>query len=103
MFETMSDGLLSLLALVAAIAGMAAFALANDIHWRQLFGLRPQSAATRTACNTSGAVLLGLSLLFCAIADPITMALLVWPMMLGVAAAIVATFFTARSRSQPPR
>jgi len=103
MSEPMSDGLLSLLALVAAIAGMAAFALANDIHWRQLLGSRPQTATTRTACKTSGAALLGLSLLFCALADPLTMALLVWPMMLGIAAALVATFLTARARRQPPR
>ncbi len=94
----MSDAVLLILALLAAIIGMAGFAAANDLHWRQLFRERRQSAATRTLCRTSGVTLLGVSFVFCAMADPISMAFLVWPMLLGVAAAVVAAALTIRGQ-----
>ena len=94
----MSDGALQLLALLAATAGMAAFALANGAHWRQLLGARTQTTAARVGCQTLGAALLGLSFALCALADPVSMAFLVWPMLLGAAAAAVATVLTAQAR-----
>ena len=94
----MSDHALHALALVAAIAGMAAFALAIDAHWRQVLGGRPQTAAARGACKASGAALLGLSFTLCAMADPVSMAMLVWPMLLGVGAAAVAALLTLHGR-----
>lgn len=97
----MSDGILLILALAIAVAGMVAFALANDAHWRQLLGARQQTIAMRIACKSVGATFLGFSLVLCAMADPITMALLVWPMLLGVAAAVVAAFVTVKSRHRP--
>lgn len=93
----MSDGTLLILALAVAIAGMAAFALANDMHWRQILGARQQTVAIRTACKSLGTMLIGASFALCVLADPVTMALLVWPMLLGVAAAIVATFLTLQA------
>jgi hypothetical protein len=93
----MSDAILAVLAFAAALAGMAAFALANDAHWRQLFGARPQTRTLRTACKLFGSALLGVSFLLCALADPVSMAMLVWPMLLGVAGAIVATFLTVHA------
>ncbi|MCW2349146.1 DUF3325 domain-containing protein [Sphingobium sp. B12D2B] len=96
----MSDGVLLTLALLAAIIGMAGFAAANDTHWRQLFRERPQSAGARAFCQASGVLLLGISFAFCAMADPISMAFLVWPMLLGVAAATVAAYLTFKGRSQ---
>jgi hypothetical protein len=95
----MSDGALHLLALVAATLGMAAFALANAVHWRQLLGVRTQTPGVRAACRLAGAVLLGLSFVLCAGADPVSMALLVWPMLLGLAAALVAAGLTIQARS----
>ncbi len=98
----MSDGILLTLALAVAVVGMAAFALANETHWRQLRGTRQQTVATRTACKALGTALIGVSFMLCVLADPVTMAILVWPMLLGVAAAIVAAFVTARARRRPP-
>ncbi|HTM78789.1 MAG TPA: DUF3325 family protein [Devosia sp.] len=94
----MSDAALLTLALLAAIIGMAGFAAANDLHWRQLFRERRQSVAARVICRTSGSTLLAISFGLCAMADPISMAFLVWPMLLGVAAAVVAVVLTIRGR-----
>lgn len=96
----MSDAVLLSLALIAAIIGMAGFAAANDVHWRQLFRDRPQSAAARTACQLAGTAFLGMSFALCALADPVSMALLVWPMLLGVAAALVAACLTVKGRAR---
>lgn len=93
----MSDGALHLLALISAIAGMGTFACANEVHWKQLFGARPQSSALRLRLKRGGSGFLVLSLLLCVLADPLSMALLVWPMLLGVAAALVATFLTVKN------
>jgi len=99
----MSDGVLTSFAFLAALAGMAAFALANPDHWRQLFGAKPQGQSVRAACRLGGAALLGISFLFCALADPVLMAILVWPMLIGLAGAGVAAFLTlhARGRAGP--
>jgi hypothetical protein len=94
----MSDGILLALALLAAIIGMAGFAAANDLHWRQLFPKRRQSGAARAICRTSGATLLAISFGLCTMADPISMAFLVWPMLVGVAAAVVAAVLTIKRR-----
>lgn len=96
----MSDAILAVLAFAAALAGMAAFALANDAHWRQVFGATPQKKTLRIACKLAGSALLGISFLLCAMADPVSMAFLVWPMLLGVAGAMVATFLTVYSRER---
>lgn len=90
----MSDAVLVISAFAAALAGMAAFAVANEVHWRQLLGTRPQTGSLRSACKLAGSALVGLSFLFCTLADPISMAILVWPMLLGVAGALVAVFLT---------
>lgn len=98
----MSDTTLHVLALVAATAGMFAFALATGAHWRQLLGPRTQTVAARRACQALGAMLLALSFGLCAMADPVSMAMLVWPMLLGLAAAAVAAFLTCRRGQRPP-
>lgn len=95
----MSDTLLQALALLAATTGMASFALANEIHWRQLLALRPQTPTARLICRAAGYGLLALSFALCCLADPLTMAILVWPMLLGVAAALVATTITLKTRA----
>jgi hypothetical protein len=94
----MSDGAVTMLAFLAALAGMAVFALSNDAHWRQLLGARTQAASVRSGCKFGGAALLALSFLLCTLADPVSMAILVWPMLLGVAAACVAAFLTVHAR-----
>lgn len=98
----MSDGTVHLLALAAAVVGMAAFSLMIDAHWRQVFGSRKQTVPVRAFAKLCGVGFLGLSFVLCAVADPVTMAMLVWPMLLGVAAAIVAAFFTVSARYRSP-
>jgi hypothetical protein len=98
----MPDDTFLILAFFAAVGGMAGFALAKEVHWRQLFAATPQTTNSRRTCNAAGIVLLALSFLLCAAADPISMAMLVWPMLNGLAAAAVAALLavqTGRSSS----
>lgn len=98
----MPDGLLLILAMIATLGGMAGFALSNEDHWRQLFGAR-KTAASRDGCRAIGVAGVMGSLLLCALADPFSMAILVWPMLLGIGAAIVAAFLTIDARSKADR
>ena len=93
--------LLLFAALATATAGMAALALAINVHWRQLFSAKAQTAAARSLCQVAGAALLALSFALCVMADPVSMALLVWPMQLGAGAAIVAAALTLQARLSP--
>lgn len=90
----MSDGGLIFLALLTSIAGMAALAVSIESHWQQVMGKRAQTASLRRALRLAGAALLALAFLLCAAADPWSMAALVWPMLLTIAAAIVAALLT---------
>jgi hypothetical protein len=92
----MSDGLLLLLALGAATGGMASLALAMPAHWRQVMGERPLAGEVRAILRVLGAALHALSLALCVAADPASMAALVWPMLLMVAAGLVAAGLTLR-------
>lgn len=95
----MSDGALLFIALVLAVAGMTSLALSIAAHWRQLFGERPQERGTVVGLRIGGAALLAASFYACALADPVSMAALVWPMVCTVAAAIVAGGLTLQARS----
>ncbi|MBK1674980.1 hypothetical protein CKO35_17200 [Ectothiorhodospira shaposhnikovii] len=85
----MNEALWLLLAALTALLGMAWLALAMPMHWKQVF--------THTAVQPSTAILrlLGcLSLLVsaccCVMADSLSMAVLVWLMLLAGAAFMVA-------------
>jgi hypothetical protein len=95
----MSDGALTSLALVLAIAGMGCLALSIGAHWKQLLGDRRQQRSTKIALRSIGALVLAMSFLCCALADPVSMAALVWPLLCMVAAAIVAALLTVQARS----
>lgn len=86
----MSDGAFLFLALIVAVGGMGALALSNGAHWRQLFPAQEQTRGTTLTLRLVGAFLLAASFLLCTVADPVSMAALVWPMLLTVSAAIVA-------------
>jgi len=98
----MSDTALLLLALVAATLGMASLALTISAHWRQLFGQRQQSSALRLILRTLGAAFIATALIICTAADPFMMAILVWPMLLMVGAALVAGVLTVHARTRSP-
>lgn len=90
----MSDGALIALALVISVVGMGALALSIEIHWRQVLRSKSLSTRTRRRLRLGGAMLLIIAFLPCAAADPLSMAALVWPMLLTVAAVIVASSLT---------
>lgn len=91
----MSEGKLILLALLACLAGMAACALTIDVHWRQVFGQRPQ--ARLPALRVIGGILFAAAFWLCATANPVSMAILVWTMLLTVSAALIAALLTLRA------
>jgi hypothetical protein len=95
----MSDTATLLLALLASTAGMGCFALTLPAHWRQLFAERPQPASLRLLLRVGGAGLLALAFLLCAAADPISMAILVWTMLLTAGAVLVTALLTLQARS----
>jgi hypothetical protein len=94
----MSDGALLFLALVVAIGGMACLALSLGAHWRQAFAERARTRGAVLGLRVTGAVLLAASFVLCATANPVSMAALVWPMMLTVAAASVAAGLTVQAQ-----
>jgi uncharacterized membrane protein len=97
----MPDALLLALALVAAGLGMAWLALAMDVHWNQVRATR-RSPRTVIALRVLGAASLVASLILCLLADTATMAVLVWMMLLAVAAVTVAFVLSSRPRILAP-
>lgn len=93
----MSDGVLIAIALATSIVGMSALALSIPEHWQQVMKRNAQTAYSRRRLRLAGAILLAAAFLECAAADPLSMAALVWPMLLTIAAAIVAATLTLRN------
>lgn len=99
----MPEALLLVLAFALALLGMAGLALSLDAHWEQVGG---RGAPPVRLLRVLGYAALGGSLLACLGADHATMAALVWPMALAVAAACVAftlAALPARRRGGKPR
>lgn len=94
----MSDAILLVLAQMVAVGGMGCLALALGAHWRQVFGDRKQTRGTVAGLRLAGMALLAASFALCATANPVSMAALVWPMMLTVAAAVVAAGLTVQAQ-----
>ncbi len=97
----MSEAALLALAALLSLAGMALFALAMPAHWAQVAGTAPP--LSRAACRRlrgAGALALAASLALCLAADHPSMAVLVWVMLLALAACGVAM---GLSRLSPPR
>lgn len=82
-----STGML-IVATLAALAGFAWLALAMDEHWERVQG--EAAAAPRRVLRLLGAAAVVLSLVACLRADPPSMAVLVWLMLLAAAALAVA-------------
>ncbi len=100
----MSDAGFLLAALLTAIIGMACFALSIDTHWAQLLGKRERAIAHPLTLRVGGAALLAIAFFICTMADPVLMAVLVWTMLLTMAAFVVALAITVHARlSAVPR
>ena len=77
-------------ALLSSILGMASLALAMDVHWQQVCPRSRRSPALTNGLRVLGFGELAAALLFCLFADTATMAVLVWMMLLAIAAATIA-------------
>jgi len=97
----MPDGLWIAAASIAALLGMACLALAMDVHWRQVRDA-PRTRGSGITMSASGWMLLAASLGFCLLADTATMAVLVWMMLLALAAMAVAFTLGWRPRLLRP-
>lgn len=89
---------LYLAAAVATVLGFAWLALAQDAHWRQVFGAASISQAVRRTLRLSGSSALLAALGLCLLADRPSMAALVWVMLLALGALVVALALAWRAR-----
>lgn len=94
----MSAPLLLALAAFCAFAGLAWLALAMDVHWEHVHAGVTPPARTRRKLRALGAAGISGSALLCALADTPAMALLVWVMLLAVAALLVLCALAWRPR-----
>lgn len=91
----MPDAILLVAALACAVLGMGWLALAMDVHWNQVRAT-PRLPRTVTVLRVLGAASLLGSLVLCLMADTATMGVLVWMMLLAVAAATIAFALSSR-------
>lgn len=94
----MPEALILTAALVSCLIGFGWFALAMDVHWKQVRGHSALGTTTQRGLRILGAVALGASLLLCLQVDHPTMAALVWIMALAASAMIVAFTLAWRPR-----
>lgn len=94
----MRDAALLAVALALCTAGMGWLALAMEPHWGQVHAGRPQPRALTGRLRWLGALALAASLGLCLLVDHASMAALVWVMVLGVSALLVALALSWRPR-----
>lgn len=83
---------------ICALLGMGWLALAMDAHWRQVHASAQRSPREPMLLRILGALGLTTALLFCLLADTATMAVLVWMMLLAIAAFGIAFLLAFRPR-----
>lgn len=98
----MADAALLTLAMLLAICGMAWFALAMDVHWKQAGKTTSLTTTTARKLRSLGAISLGVSLVCCLSAEHATIAALVWVMTLSAAALLVTFTLAYRPRWLSP-
>ncbi|MDZ7925406.1 MAG: DUF3325 domain-containing protein [Marinagarivorans sp.] len=90
-----STALLLTLATLTALVGMGWLALSQDNHWRAVIGTT-RTPKHATILRALGIASLMVSFILCSLADHITMAVLVWFMLLATAAICIAKLLTWR-------
>ena len=100
--QRVSETLLLTGAVATNALGLAWFALAMDVHWRQAGNARPLTRRRTVLLRVLGALALSLSLLLCFHADHVTMAPLVWIMALAAGALAVALILAWHPRVLRP-
>jgi hypothetical protein len=98
----MPDALLSAAALVCAGLGMGWLALSMDVHWKQVRPIGPRTPRRVIVLRVLGTISLLGSLMLCLLADTATMAVLVWMMLLAIAAASIAFVLSSQPRLLAP-
>lgn len=98
----MPDALLFIAAQLCCVIGLGWLALSMEPHWRQVRGNQPLLPVVVKTLRLLGSAALLASLVICFIADHPSMAALVWPMALAVAALLVAFTFTWRPQTFAP-
>ena len=89
---------LLVVAALCALSGMARLALAMPVHWQQVHGAAaPDARASRRLRIGGGSALLA-ALLLCLAADHVSMAALVWVMLVSASALCVAVLLAYRPR-----
>jgi hypothetical protein len=97
----MPDAVLLVAALVCTVVGMGWLALAMDVHWNQVRATR-RAPRTAIALRVLGTAALAASLVLCLLADTATMAVLVWMMLLAIAAASIAFMLSSQPKLLAP-
>lgn len=82
------------IALLLALLGMLILALSLDVHWRQVWARPLPGNNGLKAMRVAGFASQLLCLLVCLQADRASMAVLVWCLLMTVAALLVAALFT---------
>lgn len=94
----MVEGLILIAAVLCSYCGMAWFALAKQPHWERARGQRTSRANSVLVLHAAGAAALVVSLLLCLWVDHVSMASLVWVMVLTTSALLVAFTLAWRPR-----
>ncbi len=95
----MIDIALLIAALAAAYAGAAMIALGNPVHWGAVMHMAAPATGVRRRQRLFGAVLIALSIVLTVIRDGWSFGLLLGPLVIGVALALVITTLSLRPRS----
>lgn len=91
-----------LLAPLATLLGLGLLAASMPRHWRQLRAGRSCPAAVTVALRIGGSAALAVSFALCLARDHPTMAVLVWIMLLAVAAVAIALWLAGRPTPDRP-
>lgn len=91
-----SPWILLLAAFLASTLGLVWMALAMETHWQQVLGDIPLARAVQLMLRGLGGLALAVSLILCMIVDHVSMAALVWIMLLAVGATSVTFTLTWR-------
>lgn len=78
------------LAFAVSLLGFAWIALAMRVHWIRVHGGAGPTRKTQALLRAAGSIALAAALGLCAIADPASMAVLVWMLLLAAAVVVVA-------------
>lgn len=89
---------LLVVAALCALAGMARLALAMPVHWQQAQGTAKLESRAARRLRIGGGAGLFAALLLCLAADHVSMAALVWLMLLSASAVSVAVLLAYRPR-----